>query len=55
MTAARSGALGIGQLNFEGFEVLKDVGNRSEFQQLLFLDSDAEAGVSFDQDFVETK
>ena len=53
MTADRSGAFGMGNLDVEVLKMLKDVCNRPEFQQFLLLDSDAEAGVGFNQNFVE--
>ena len=55
MTADRSGAFGMGNLDVEFLKMLKDVCNRPEFQQFLLLDPDAEAGVGFNQNFVETE
>ena len=53
MTADRSGAFGMGNLNVEFLKMLKDVCNRAELQQFLLFDPDAEAGVGFNQNLVK--
>ena len=52
-TAMRSGGFGMRGLDVHGLQVALNIRNGAELEQIFFLDTDAEAGIGFDQDFVE--